>query len=158
VPAGESKRAYYPGLLPESVALWREWLRYHEVEFDQFAYNVRVGPGVDGVATTKIADSVIADRVAAAFKASTQRRIDVVALREGETWIIEIAPAAGMAMLGQVLTYAKLLPESYPLQNRLVLACVVGRITDEDRQVFEGFGIKVWLVVPGEPQPEGATA
>jgi hypothetical protein len=107
--ARELDRTYYPGLNPQSVDLWRWWLKDHEHEFHRYEYNVLVGEGVTATAEALAGDPALSAKITAAFKRSTQRRIDVVGYKARQVWILEIEWRPGMRALGQSIAYPHLL-------------------------------------------------
>src|SRR5579885_2410272 len=88
----ELLRSSYPGLNPQSTDLWRQWLKYYETSFDSFQYNVRVGQGITPPA-------YLSDQEKELWKKLTQKRVDVIAHRANQTWIIEIQERADLRTL-----------------------------------------------------------
>lgn len=92
----ELDRPTYPGLNPSATALWRIWLKYYETSFESFQYNVRVGQGIHPLASLTDAEKDL-------WKKLTQKRVDVVAERVNQTWILEIQERADLRTLGQLV-------------------------------------------------------
>jgi hypothetical protein len=99
----EAQRASYDGMNEASAALWRRFLELYEDRFEAFYYNVRVGAGVRPPAG--YSPEMIRD-----WWATTALRIDVVAEREGETWVMEVAERPSTKILGNLQLYTHLLP------------------------------------------------
>lgn len=85
-------------MLPPDVPLWHLFLDRHAWEFERFYYNVRVGgPDISAIA----GDLAIAKM----WYAATAKRIDAIAEKKNELWIIEVASAPYIRAVGQCLTY-----------------------------------------------------
>ena len=103
----EINKASYPGLIPQAADLWRKFLALYADKFQTFEYNVRVGQGLDPGPGQS-------DAMRAMWKAVTTKRIDVVANRENQTWVIEIEERPGMRTLGQLVGYMGCSPNTTP--------------------------------------------
>lgn len=118
----EKDRPSYEGLNDSATDLWRKWLALYEDKFNSYQYNVRVGQGIAPAAWMN-------DDEKAQWKSLTQKRIDVVAERPGETWIIEIAERPGLREFGQVTAYqhfAKLHLKVQPLVRGAIISRFMG--------------------------------
>lgn len=142
--AGEQFRPFYPGLLPESAALWRRWLAEHELEFSAWEYNVRVGQGIRPPAAALTDDPILDERLRNHFRALTQKRIDVVAHKPGEVWILEIAPRPGARELGQILLYEELLTGARPDLPAVMLGLICERLGADMEITLRRQGIEIW--------------
>lgn len=134
-------------MLPEDLAIWRRFLEHFEDQFETYVYDKLVGPRYDwGEFELSPQMEKLAERLYAL-------RIDVLALREGETWVIEVKPLAGLSALGQVLAYdfyIRKQEETTPFVGRMI-------VTDHVRhympQLWSKYGVWVVVVpVDGEPQ------
>jgi len=74
----------------------------------------------------------------------TQKRIDVVAERDGEVWIFEVKPDAGLSAIGQVLSYRVLYKQHFREERPIKLAIVTTRVDDDIREVAKEYGIVVY--------------
>ena len=117
MPTREVDLPNYPGLNAVATAIWRDFLKLYESKFASFEYNVRVGQGITPPAGASAED-------AALWKQLTQKRIDVVATRMGETWIIEIDERPGSRVFGQLQLYKHMYPLYYPVKGKLQGALV----------------------------------
>ena len=107
-----------PQMLPPDVPLWHLFLDRYASNFERFYYNVRVGgPDISSIK----ADLAIAKM----WYASTAKRIDVIAEKKKEIWIIEVASAPYIRAVGQCLTYPFLwmLDPKIPKPALMVLVC-----------------------------------
>lgn len=129
---------HFEGLNAPAIDLWRKWLRLYQDKFQGFEYNVRVGQGLDpGPNAT--------DEMRRMWKMLTTKRIDVVAARQNQTWVIEIEPRPGMRTLGQLVGYMGLIGKYYPVRDVLVGALVAeyvgydmfGLFHDQDHLIFK---------------------
>ena len=98
VTLAESDRNTYPAMLPLEILVWRAWLRLHQVEYDRFDYNTRIGPGYDPGAT-------VPDYVRSQALAVTRKRIDAVAWQGSQPTVIEVKDRAGLSSVGQLMGY-----------------------------------------------------
>lgn len=120
----------YPGLNAQSIALWQSWLKLYESRFTSYEYNVRVGAGIVAPAYLSQADKDL-------WKKLTQKRIDVVAERPGQTWIIEIMERPGLAAVGQLVGYQHLYSKYVKLPEKFVPALICARLGYDMRLIFE---------------------
>jgi len=134
-------------MLPEDRAIWRRFLQHFEDQFETYTYDHLVGPRYDwGEFQLPPGVEKLAERLYAL-------RIDVLAEREGEHWVIEVKPLAGLSALGQVLAY------DHYLRKQLGQGTFIGRaiVTDYVRhympQLWEKYGIWV-AVIPEDGEPE----
>jgi hypothetical protein len=145
MPRGEQFRLYYPGLNDVATAIWRRWLAYYEDAFDGYEYNVRVG---EGFGTRNIGDPELKKL----WQQLTQKRIDVVAMRSGEPWVIEIEERPGARTYGQVKLYQRLLQRDRGLRDLPRGAVVSARLGFDMGRALQADGILYFVVRPvGEP-------
>jgi hypothetical protein len=137
----ELQRSYYPGLISSSEDLWRKWLKYYEGDFSSYAYNVRVGQGIT-------APAYLTPEEAAQWKMLTQKRIDVVAERFDETWIIEIAERPGLAAVGQLVGYEHLGRKYLNTKQTVRTALVCARLGYDMAAIFKAQNVLVFLFPP----------
>lgn len=143
---GESKRTYYPGLLPAEAHVWRAWLRSHESEFDAFRYNVYVGPGVTVPKDLLTHGDPLEARYVEAWTKATQFKIDAIGLRGEDWWIIEVEDRLGPTAIGQLQTYQTLLPQTVVGANPTELAVVTRTVQPGMLDVAEQAGVLVFVV------------
>jgi len=144
MPAGEQFRRFFPGLVPVETAIWRRFLVDHELEFDRFEYNVFVGEGVVVAERALTGDPGLDTRLREQFRQATQKKVDVVGIQGGGTWIFEVEERPGPRALGQVLFYAALLPRTFNVAGPIVLAIVGERVGPDNRAVLEAYGVRVF--------------
>ena len=141
----ELNRSYYPGLNSSSVDLWKKFLKYYEDAFVNYQYNVRVGQGIQ-------APAYLTPDEAALWKTLTQKRIDVVCERLGETWIIEIMERPGSASIGQLIVYYHLAQKYLEMKEKTRLALICARLGHDMAEVFKAQGVTVFLFpAAGDP-------
>lgn len=148
MPAGEQFARTYPGLLPDSVEIWRAWLRRHELEFSLFEYNVRVGEGIRPPAAALTTDPKLDKTLREHFRQLTQKRIDVVAHKAEEVWILEIAARPGVRELGQLMLYEELLVKARPELPSVMLGLICNRLGADMEVTLRKNGIEIWQVSP----------
>jgi hypothetical protein len=154
---GEQLARFYPGLKPAEAALWRLWLRDHEVEFDRFEYNVLVGKGQVVEPAGVEPGSPLAQNLKAMWQKLTQRKIDVVAWAGPEPWIIEVKELPGPAILGQLVTYETwfVLQRNLKLEPQLAVVCY--RVGTDMMEALADNAVTVYELVgvPGVVPPAG---
>lgn len=139
----EIDRASFPGLNNSSVELWRKFLRYYQNDFASFDYNVRVGQGI-------LPPAYLTDAEKVQWKMLTQKRIDVLAERFQETWIIEIIERPGLASVGQLVGYQHLTIEYLRPQPTIRLALICARLGHDMGLIFRKQGILVFYFPDGK--------
>lgn len=134
-------------MLPEDIAIWRRFLERFEDQFEEYTYDTLVGPRYDwGEFTLTPEMQGLAERLYAL-------RIDVLAKRPGEWWVIEVKPLAGLSAFGQVLAYEFYLSRNLPPLT--VLRKLV--VTDAKRHYMPPLWAhyNVWgLILPPDGEPE----
>jgi hypothetical protein len=81
-----------------------------------------------------------------------KKRVDVLLSRPGVKRIIEIKPTGGMAALGQLLTYRRLMQEETPRGIDLEGWLICLRCDDDVIETFPSFGLSVLeLLNPSRP-------
>lgn len=156
---GEQFRLVYAGLKPAEAALWRLWLRDHEVDFDNFEYNVYVGEGQAVTPTAFPAGTPEHENLKRMWRQLTQRKIDVLMWRGPEPWIVEVKELPGPAILGQLVTYATWLVRQRDLKLSPQLAVVCYKVGTDMETAFEEAGVMFYELydVPGVGVPAGIT-
>ena len=134
-----AERSQFPHLSPAENTLFRRWLILHENEFERFDFDVRVGEGAREPVPTL-------DKIAQGFVTLTQKRIDVVAHRPGEIWIIEVRPRADQTALGNLMGYRTLYQRQFSPAETVKLMVITDRIGDDDRMIFMTAGVPVVVV------------
>jgi len=127
----------FPHLLPNEEKIWVRFLQIYGDQFKNYRYDVRVGRGVDPGPRYEWKWRKLAIML-------TQKRIDVVAERDGEVWIFEVKPDAGLSAIGQVLSYRVLYREQFKERRPIKLAIVTTRVDDDIREVAKEYGIVVY--------------
>lgn len=125
-----------PQMLPPDVPLWHLFLDHHASEFERFYYNVRVGgPDISSIK----GDLAIAKM----WYASTAKRIDVIAEKKKEIWIIEVASAPYIRAVGQCITYPFLWKQDPKIKKpfRMVLVCYY--IDSDLKRVLDNYRVKI---------------
>lgn len=135
----ELARIKYPHMVPQEIVLWKDFLRRHGRKFTAFRYDVKVGRGVGTVPGLEEPYQRMAIEL-------TRKRIDVVASRGRQVYIIELKEHAGVGSIGQLLSY-KALYEDQHGPGRVTGLILVARSTDQDVQrVARAMRIQVILL------------
>ena len=129
----------YVHLLPAERDLWQSWMDKNEQGWHSYEYDVHVGEGI-----TPLAYEFEWERDLA--RTLTQKRIDVVAMRQGVLWIFEVKPGAAMSAYGELLAYQQLYRRTFKYEGAIELAIVTDRLGPDDEWLFKDRGIHIFLV------------
>lgn len=132
-------RPPYPHMLPIEVELWGRFLLGHGGEWVRFEYDLHVGEGIP-------VSPEWPENIKAMAYAVTAKRIDAVGFRPGEVTIFEVKPDAGLAAIGQLISYRELYVRQFAPPERIGLAVVTDNITPDEEYVYEKQGIEIYLV------------
>jgi hypothetical protein len=92
----------YPGMRPKDEVIWDKYIQAHPGIFDSCFYNVPVGnPARNHLE--------LAEMKFNGGYGVTQWRVDVVGIRDGKQYVIEVKPFADTHAIGEVLGYRALL-------------------------------------------------
>jgi len=133
------KQSKYPHLRPEDIAVWETFIDKYPDYFDSVDYDIRVGEG-------RIYPRALAGPYLTDMKLLTQMRIDVVAYRDDEVFIIELKPTVNTSALGQVFTYYELYKKEYPEVKKIHKMIIASAEMPDVRRVAETTGIIIILV------------
>jgi len=139
----ELDRSSYPGLNPQATDLWRSWLKYYETSFESYQYNVRVGQGIAPLGSLTDEEKVL-------WKSLTQKRVDVIAERVNQTWILEIQERADLRTLGQLMGYKHLVPAYTDAREVLMLGMICARLGHDMALALRSNGILVFYFPAGK--------
>jgi hypothetical protein len=140
----EADYPHYPGLNAQAGELWREFLSIYDTSFTSYMYNVRIGQGLRAPASATAAE-------AALWKSMTQKRIDVVASRKGQTWIVEVDERPGARTFGQLQLYKHMAP-LYLQTEPIVIGALICRWLGYDMYgAFLKHEDLVFKLAPGYP-------
>lgn len=123
-------------MLPPDVPLWHLFLDRFASNFERFFYNVRVGgPDMSGSQEEK--------KMARMWYAVNAKRIDVLAEKSKELWIIEVTSGPDMSTVGECLSY-KLLWEEDPKINKPAKMVLVCYFIDIDlERILKHYGVEI---------------
>jgi hypothetical protein len=126
-------------LLPVEKALWQKWLSVNSQGWERYEYDVHIGEGITVTGEYPDWGKYLA-------KLLTQKRIDVLAYRQGIPWIFEVKPQAGLSAYGQLLAYRELFLRQFPTSTRPELAVVTDLLNPDEEYIYVKAGIHVFLV------------
>lgn len=132
-------RGKYPHMLPEDFPIWEKYISQHEHEFLRLYYNVRVGG-------QKIDDPNISPEMLRMWYKVNAKRIDVLAEKEDEIWIIEVTSRPGLRAVGQLATYLVLwLEDPKPAKPaKTVLVCE--QLDPDIERTLPVYGMRAYTV------------
>jgi len=134
-------------MLPDDVAIWERFLAHYEDEFEEYRYDVLVGPRVD-LSEVELEEPLreLAERLLAI-------RIDVVARRGHEHWLVEVKPEAGLSALGQILAYEFYYQRLLSPGEFLGKMVVTNYLRHYMGPLFDHYGIWVLILPDEKDQP-----
>lgn len=134
----------YPNMARHDAALWERYLKHSAGLWRGVTYDLRLG-GVE------IADPDASEDEKHMWRQNTAERIDVVADRGTEHWVIEVRPNAKLGALGAAMGYV-LLGQREPWTTLpLVPAVLTDNISADVRWVADQLGVQI-IIVPDEPE------
>ena len=120
------KRYWYPHMGPEDAAIWERFIERYPDAYDYCWYDLEVGTL-----------SEVGQKAAAELGGNTQKlyrkKIDVVAAKDDQFWVIELKPKAGASAVGQVKMYRALLKKEFPNLSIVGAKVVTDAVSDETR-------------------------
>lgn len=123
-------------MAPLDKAIWSRYLVQGGAQFAPYAYDVRVGDGVDMGPNASAMDR-------AAAYALTTKRIDAVAIVNGRPRIIEVKQRAGLGAIGQLKGYGLLYKQQFPSQPNPELFLVTDYLQPDMLPILNSEGINV---------------
>lgn len=127
---------HYPHMLAEDTEVWTSFLQTDAHRIKKVWYDVRVGEAVFLPAGA----SDMEKRIAAGL---TRKRIDVVAVIDSDTWVIEVKPYANMYALGQIISYVRLFAKEYAAIGTVVPVIVCDDSDPDLVDEFDELGVLV---------------
>jgi hypothetical protein len=95
------KTGYYPHMAKLDAALWERFIDLYGANFSLVAYDVAFGGFVPDADLGPEAQRL-------GYQYSTAMKVDAIAQRPDEVWIIEVKPSGASSALGAALTYTLL--------------------------------------------------
>lgn len=132
-------RGKYPHMLPEDYPIWEKYISQHEHEFERLYYNVRVGGQV-------IDDPNISPEMLKMWYSVNAKRIDVLAEKEDEVWIIEVTSRPGLRAVGQLATYLVLWLEDMKPAKPAKTVLVCERLDPDIERTLPVYGMQAYTV------------
>ena len=121
---------YWPGFMAGEQAIGKAWLQQTRGLWQMFGFNVRVGEGVD----PPPGSSESAKRF---VRATTTKRIDIVALNPDGVSLWEVKIQANLGALGQMLGYTHLWQRQHPAWPVREAGILCKYISPDTASVFE---------------------
>ena len=136
---------WYPNMAKRDAVIWERYLRHQAINFRGFAYNVALGGMVKE-------DPEATPEELTGFQYSTAQRIDVVADRGSEHWIIEVRHQARIGAVGSVMGYTMLALREPWTELPLVPVVITDNMSPDVRYVAELFSLQVFIYPEDEPK------
>lgn len=137
-PKKHKPRPYFH-MLPQDRIIWRNFVYVFEQDYDEFHYDVRVGPVPPPLETLPPNIRELAHLI-------YRLRIDVVAYKDGQPYIIEVKPNAGLSCLGQLLTYDYFWRKEKKSKKKPRLMAVTNNARPYMPELFENWRIQYVVV------------
>lgn len=130
----------YPNMARHDAALWERYLKTAAHLWRGVTYDLRLGG-------QEVSDPDASETEKYMWRKNTAERIDVVADRGAEHWVIEVRPNAKLGALGSAIGYV-LLGQREPWTTLpLVPAVLTDNISPDTRWVADQLGVQV-IIVP----------
>jgi len=129
----------YPHMAPADTAIWTRYIRANQTAFDQVAYDVAVGEGAEF-------DTVVNPETGGDIRKLYQRKIDVLATKDGITYVIEVKPRASTSAIGQVKGYIRLVERDIPELKNLRALIVTDSMMPEMEFLAKAEGVEIRVV------------
>lgn len=134
-----SWKGNYPHMAKLDRAVWERFLAANAPTFSGFAYDVALGglviEGLDLDEPTKLG-----------WQYNTAVKIDAIAFRDDEAWIIEVKPEANVSAFGAALAYTALCEREQFISQRLIPTIICERIQPDVGWVCAQVGVQVFQV------------
>lgn len=128
-----------PHMLREDIPVWSIFMDKYGSLFLRVYYDTLVG----GPWLTPEEEK---DRLKWMWRYNNSKRPDIIAERETEVWIIEVATRPGLRAIGQLLTYSALWLED-PKINKLEKMVLVAQAIDTDLiSAASKYGISTYII------------
>lgn len=138
-----ARTGHYRHMARRDAALWERYLELYAMNWQGFAYDVALGG-------LTVDDPDATEEMRRGWQYSTAEKIDVVANRGDEHWIIEVRPNARCDTVGSVLGYFLLAQREPWTTLPLVPAILTANMSPDARWVAAQLGVEV-LIMPDEP-------
>lgn len=129
----------YPHLSKLDRAVWTRFLQAHAQDFSGFAYDVALGGQI-------IEGLGLDEPTLLGWQYNTACKVDVVAYKDEEIWIIEVKPEAYVSAFGAALAYTMLAEREQFLNQRLVPTIVCQQAHPDVAWCCRQLGINVVTV------------
>jgi len=131
-------------MLPPDVPLWNLFLDRFASNFERFYYNVRVG----GADMTGIVGDEAMKKM---WYASTAKRIDAIAEKKDEIWIIEVASSPYLRAVGQCLSYLFLWNEDPKISKPASAVLLCYSLDSDLERILKHYAVSIIKI----PRPTG---
>jgi len=132
-------RFRYKHMLPRDKVIWDRFLEQHGVYFERFDYDTHVGEGIGDIVG-------VTDQIRKIALSLTQKRIDAVGYKGSEIWVFEIKPKAGLAAVGQIISYRILYDKDFGPGKVTHKAIVTDRTDNDIRTLCRELSIRLYEV------------
>jgi hypothetical protein len=135
----------YPNMARNDAALWERYLKQSAAVWRAVTYDIRLGG-------QEVTDPNATELEKYMWRKNTAERIDVVADRITEQWVIEVRPNAKLGALGSAIGYV-LLGQREPWTTLpLVPAVLTDNIAPDVRWVADQLGVQIIIVPEAVPR------
>lgn len=133
------RRYWYAHMGPEDAAIWERFITKYPDAYDECQYDVKVG---------KVPDFVLNHEDASIRGQAPlyQRKIDVVAWKDGRPEIIELKPRAPAGAIGQVNSYSYLYARDIADGVKPAALIVTDTIQPEMEELCDVAGVRIIAV------------
>lgn len=126
----------YPHMSKLDRAVWEKFLTARAAEFTGFAYDVALGGRV-------VEGLPLDEPTALGWQYNTAVKIDAVAFKDSEAWVIEVKPEAHVSAFGAALAYTLLLEKDATLPQKLIPTIVCEAVQPDVEWVCAQLNIQI---------------
>ena len=130
-------RKSYPHMLKEDTAVWTRFLQNQPNAFEFVWYDVHVGKSIDMSRRSPEWLQTMADHI-------SRKRIDVIASKGVNIFIIEIKPVLDMTALGQALCYTKFFKEEFIVDGPVFPLIICDVDGPDVPNAADDFGVEIF--------------
>lgn len=135
----KATRLPYSRMSAPEQEVWGRFLSYAEGQSRSWDYEFELGAGSYGPDATP-------PETPEFYLRALRKRVDAISQDESSVIIAEVKEVAGMACLGQLLTYRQLYWEEKRPRSLITLWAVCGRVDYDVRELFRLYSVRVFEV------------
>jgi hypothetical protein len=126
----------YPGMTYVESEITRAWINRHGAEYDEIAFNVRIGVGVDP-------GEEYTEEIRRMATLITQKRADITARAGDVHTLIEVKIRIAFGVIGQLIGYRELYKRIHPEAAAIKLLAIGRDVVPDAADIIQDQGIAI---------------